>query len=67
MKGRNFFVVCVLLFAAFAAGIYVGSAITQATARQQATLTQARIRIMEKEILQMREEYLKIATKVEGK
>jgi len=63
MKGRQFFIVCVLIFSAFMAGIYVGSHVAQACAIQQAALYESQIRAMRTEIDQTREEYLKILEK----
>ena len=64
MRGCQFFIVCVLLFAAFAAGIYIGSTIAQATARQIAVLDHAKMKAMETEIQQTREEYLAMLKKL---
>jgi hypothetical protein len=60
MKGRNFFIVCVLLFVAFSAGIYVGSVIEHSAAQQLAAVDHAKMKVMEREIREMREDYLAV-------
>ena len=66
MNTKQLFIVAVLVFSAFTAGIYVGSHVAQACAIHaihQATLYKSQIRAMRMEIEQMREEYLKIIEK----